>query len=107
MVDPHNSPEPIEVKSPINGWAVLGFLYFFVAIGIVVSAALYFGEGKWMMATTLVAAAPLLYALKPLMKSDKKFAEQQWAHSFFVGMGFAFFLTIMLFFGVMIWAVTR
>lgn len=103
-MDPHNSPQPIEVEGSVSGWAVLGFLYFFVAIGIIVGAAFYVGD-KLVKGLVVVVGFPLLY---PILVADRKLiAERKKYHSFFVGTGFAFLLTIVVFFGAMIWGVTR
>lgn len=103
-MDHHRSPQPIKVKSLVNSWAVLGFLYFFVAIGIIVGAVFYLGD-MLMKGIVVVVAFPVLYPV--LVTHLKPIAERKKYHSFFVGTGFAFLLTIMLFFGVMIWGVTK
>ena len=102
-MDSNHPPQPIETKGPVNGWAVLGFFYFFLAIGTIMGAVFYLGEIRLLMKGLVVLiAGPILYPI--LVAHGKPIAERKKYHSFFVGTGFAFLVIIIGFFGAMIWA---
>lgn len=99
----NHPPQSIETKRHVSGWAVLGFLYFFAASGIIMGTIFYLGgmELLLMKRVAVLVGLPILYPV--LVSHLKPIAERKTYHVFFVGTGFAFLVTIIVFFGAMIW----